>query len=69
MVERHGDQVIVETFEGVQHQRNIQFTKPYIKRESARVSEEMSEKEGEEGCPKRCTKRPERFSDFVMDVK
>ena len=69
VIDRHGDQVIVETSEGVQRWRNIQFTKPYVECESSRVSEEMSEKQEEERCPNRCAKRPERFGAFVVDVK
>ena len=52
IVDRHGDQVVVETSDGVQRRRSIHYTKPFIEPVPARQeAESMSLPEVEQQPP------------------
>ena len=78
-VDRHGDQVIIETPDGVQRRRNIAHTKPYVAPAETANNEERTEEEQtqqpevrEVSTPRRSqrvTQIPERFKDYVTSFR
>ena len=79
VVDRHGDQVIIETPDGVQRRRNITHTKPYVTpAETAKNKERTEEDQTQQPeVPEDSTLRrsqcvtqiPERFKDYFTSFR